>query len=241
MLRDVPSFPGTAGYHDEVIGTLGNENDEQNEVDLFDDVFGSAPASPALGATDSAREDAALDRAPILDPSDIPRLRTRHVTEGYREGIAESKDKHIQAGFDEGYSLGAELGLKAGWILGVLEGIWRALATNRTVSLESQASNTASHTTTDVAKMREDAEAELKMQILVSKEYFGSDGIWLYDVPGQDAEEAQVTFKEVAAAHPVLKRWEVNVVATAISIGLSLPGHSTGATDGHVKVEEATT
>ncbi|KAG4433081.1 hypothetical protein IFR05_011447, partial [Cadophora sp. M221] len=83
--------------------------------DDFDDVFGSAPSSPSL-----------LPHQPTtgnLEPSDIPRLREKHETEGYRDGVTKGKGESVQAGFDEGYGLGAVLGLKIGKILGILEGV----------------------------------------------------------------------------------------------------------------------
>lgn len=51
------------------------------------------------------------------------------------------------------------------------------------------------------------------MTRLLGEEFFGPDGVWKFDVEGQDAgdEELKVTFKDVAAAHPLLKKWEGTV------------------------------
>ena len=54
--------------------------------------------------------------------SDLPSLRRQHMTEGYREGLAQGKAKVMQSGFDDGYPIGVMIGLRAGRVLGVLEG-----------------------------------------------------------------------------------------------------------------------
>ncbi|KAL1585949.1 hypothetical protein WHR41_04896 [Cladosporium halotolerans] len=181
--------------------------------DLFDDVFGSAPASPQLsGARD---EELALERGNVDEVSDIPRLRSRHVTEGYREGIAESKEKYIQAGFDEGYSLGAEIGLKAGWCLGVLEGICKALERTRADGIKND-QKMLDHGA-EPAELLKQAQEALQMQKLFDPAYFGSDGIWLYDVPGVEDE---TTFRDVALAHPALSPWIDTAMTTADRFGL---------------------
>lgn len=183
-------------------------------VDPLDDVFGSAPASPTSpnngednGNTISTNES-----------SDIRRLRTTHVTTGYREGIAQSKDQHIQAGFDEGYSLGAELGLKAGWCLGVLDGVFRALATRIPASSSPQGTEDPS---AEVKLKLQSAQDELQMEKLFDKDYFGGDGVWLYDVPGQDDEgNDAISFEEVAAAHPLIRQWTTDASELARAFGI---------------------
>lgn len=171
------------------------EHEEPHQNDLLDDVFGSAPASPERDGEGESRHG--------QDHSDIPRLRSTHVTNGYREGIAESKGKFIQEGFDEGYSLGAELGMKAGWCLGVLEGMCKALSA-------------AQH---EPAELLAKARDELQMEKLYGTDYFGSDGIWLYDVPGKESE---TTFRQVAIAHPVLESWTEKTMDLAKQYGLPL-------------------
>lgn len=215
MLRDVPPYRDHAGDGgEEVVRGVsedGNSVESRHEVnqnaDLFDDIFGSAPASPTLVGHDGEAE-MDLCRPSAVEHSDIPRLRSTHVTNGYREGIAESKERCIQEGFDEGYSLGAELGMKAGWCLGVFEGVCRALKGKRS----DEEVNAA-------VKKYEEAQEDLKMEILFGKEYFGPDGIWLYGVPGAEDE---TTFKEVAMAHPVLHAWVEEVRACAKKYGLAI-------------------
>lgn len=190
------------------------------QIDPLDDVFGSAPSSPTFHSQDSQTQ------RHLLDPSDIPRLRSTHVTNGYREGIAASKEKHIQEGFDEGYALGAELGMRVGWCLGVLEGVWNAAPTQTGDASQGRARADGSEKEgrverEEVRKMLAQAEGELQVQCLFGKEYFGADGIWTYDVP-DDSEAEEVTFRQVADAHPLLKKWMKIVGDLADGVGLEL-------------------
>ncbi|KAK4608984.1 hypothetical protein CLAFUW4_14583 [Fulvia fulva] len=208
MLRDRPPlgprddelFMSAPGNDDEQPHSIGYE---PQHTDPLDDVFGSAPSSPNLAGREGTH-------ATNTDHSDIPRLRSIHVTNGYREGIAVSKEQHIQAGFDEGFSLGGEIGMKVGYILGVLEGIAKAIA-----RAEDER----------VKKLWEDAQEELKMEKILGEEYFGRDGIWKYDVPGQDVEgQGSVTFGNVARHHPVVRQWRGIVDVLARECGLALEG-----------------
>lgn len=204
MLRDLPPL-GPRVSADEQLFMNNAPVDEPSTtapIDPLDDVFGSAPSSPVLPAhhSNGGGDAAPTPGAQYAERSDVRRLRSIHVTNGYREGIAVSKEKHIQAGFDEGYSLGGEIGVKAGFYLGVLEGICQAVGR---LDKDKHAGLVE-----EVRKMYADAQEELKMERLLSPEYFGEDGIWLYDVPGQDEEsDLRVTFRDVAAKHPVLVMW----------------------------------
>lgn len=186
------------------------DHDHHRNADPLDDVFGSAPSSPVFQATEESR------RHESSDISDIHRLRNTHVTSGYRDGIAESKEKFMQDGFDEGYSLGAELGLKVGWCLGALEGIWHALKCTQATHADAEISRF------DVAKMYVEAEKQLQMQKLFAAEFFGEDGIWLYEVHGNGTSDDDVTFKDVAAAHPVVHEWREKLLALAQTLVLGL-------------------
>ena len=215
MLReDLPSVRAESERDIHVEAPAMGEDESHHSNDLFDDVFGSAPNSPILSG--GREDDFAAERLNAHEVSDIPRLRSRHVTEGYREGIAESKEKFIQEGFDEGYSLGAELGLQAGWCLGVLEGVCKALdKAQATGGKRSQADPEAEEVQPDELFKR--AQEEMQMQKLFDPAYFGSDGIWLYDVPGSEDE---TTFRQVAIAHPILSKWLSTTRATADRVGL---------------------
>ena len=151
-----------------------------------------------------------------VEGSEIPALERIHRTNGYRDGIAESKEKFVQEGFDEGYSLGAVLGLRVGYILGGLEGIVRALGT------EGQ---------TEATELLANARKELDLREIFGRDFFDEEGIWKYDVPGA---EGDVTFQDVAEAHPILQRWEKKMLDTAKqwSIDLGLADERWGGMDG---------
>lgn len=216
MLRDLPPF----GHDDLIVDMNGPEDQEgvaqphqQPSYDPLDDVFGSAPSSPTLSPSINHGE--ATGSTGNTEHSDVPRLRRIHVTSGYREGISVSKEEHIQAGFDEGFSLGGEIGMRAGWCLGVLEGIQQAISSTDE-GVEGYLKR--------AQEMQADAKEELVLEKLLGEEYFGPDGIWKYDVPGQDdkEEELNVTFEDVSVQHPVLKVWREKVLSFARELGLVL-------------------
>ncbi|KAL1301442.1 hypothetical protein AAFC00_005694 [Neodothiora populina] len=205
-------------------------------TDALDDVFGSAPNSPLASAAvhignfenediDSAdfdSLDATLAAAPqtrnaIGEHSDVPRLRSQHVTAGYRDGVASSKTVHVQSGFDEGFSLGAVIGLRSGYLLGALEGVVRAVNSDASASDEVKGS------------VREEfvrARGEMGLTELFGRRWFGPDGVWTFEVEGEREEGGEVTFREVAAAHPVLSKWAANVKALEQKFGLDLEGRA---------------
>lgn len=226
MLRDLPPFRVSES---ESMASIDTEYSERNYEDPLDDVFGSESASPATTGHDDPSD---LLHAPNghsgsnNERSDIPRLRSTHVTNGYRNGIAESKAQYVQEGFDEGYSLGAVLGMKAGWCLGVLEGILRAMQTaaNHPLSATPAQSEHISRSSTRLEEVRtalSQARKDLAMQMLFRHEYFGADGIWTYDIPGHDGED-QITFQEVAVAHPLIVKWIDRVRQMAAGLKLNL-------------------
>ncbi|KAK4543412.1 hypothetical protein LTR36_005555 [Oleoguttula mirabilis] len=225
MLRDLPPYLRDGDDAVFMNGAPGIEHAQEREaetrIDPLDDVFGSAPASPILSGEDTQGR-VYHGRPSAADPSDIPRLRSLHITNGYREGIAVSKEKHMQDGFDEGYTLGAELGLKAGWCLGALEGIWHALPAAPQRTLEQAASDAVVTTRESVHVLLQHAETELEVQSLFGSDYFGEDGIWLYAVLGQENEGEEVTFEKVAEAHPCLRKWTEEVLALSGKLGLHL-------------------
>ncbi|KAI9768549.1 MAG: Essential protein Yae1, N terminal, partial [Candelina submexicana] len=160
------------------------------------DIFSSSPPSTAQTTL------------PINEPSDIPRIRSIHSTNGYRDGISSSKTRFIQEGFDEGYTLSAVLGLRIGYILGVLEGICSALFTKP--AKQSR-----------VRKILGDAKQELRMENVFSRDLFGEDGIWIFHVEGRE-DDGDVTFKDVADAHPVIGKWRKIIEREVEKWGLDL-------------------
>ncbi|KAK0753813.1 hypothetical protein B0T18DRAFT_484449 [Schizothecium vesticola] len=140
-------------------------------------------------------------------PSDIPRLQQSHTTAGYRDGITTAKASSVQPGFDEGFSLGATIGSRAGDLVGVLEGVVSALSSHSQTSSSSQPGSPLTDEIQRVAELLEQARKELSVQVVFGKEYWEEDGTWKYDVPGAE-EGGWVLFADVAAAHPMLAKWE---------------------------------
>ncbi|PIA97570.1 putative protein yae1 [Cercospora beticola] len=219
--------PARGGTIDEADNNTSQEA-PQHSNDLNDDIFGSAPSSPVLSAQhdhndDSPRENARIASSRDQHHSDIPRLRSIHITNGYREGIAVSKESHIQAGFDEGFSLGGEIGQKAGYILGVLEGIVRGLKNGKENAQRGDGKEEITGLREEVEGIFGEAKDELRVEKLLGQEYFGGDGIWLYEVEGEEGDD--VTFEVVAAGHPVLRRWMAKTREVCDRVGLRLEGH----------------
>ncbi|GAB7351908.1 hypothetical protein MBLNU459_g2450t1 [Dothideomycetes sp. NU459] len=235
MLREVPGF--VSPFHNQDDGMDGSDDgdDFAPTTDALDDVFGSGPSSPTAAAAAQSDYSHDLPAAQVsnsssanAERSDVPRLRSTHVTSGYRDGIATSKASFVQAGFDEGFSLGAVLGSKAGWLVGVLEGVVRAVA-----AAASPASGPAA--TAEMQELFLRARDELGLKSLFGKDYFGEDGIWTYEVRGGRSED-DVTFREVADAHPVVARWEARIRQLESRFGLDLtsarPSPDKGREDG---------
>ena len=205
MLREVPgalSHPAMSPSPEPMTTTS----------ELHDDIFGSAPNSPLQSPSHDDNDvniPAQLLSTANSERSDIPRLRSVHVTSGYRDGISVSKAEHVQHGFDEGFSLGAVIGLKAGWLLGVLEGLVRAVQSSATIPAEAKEDVIAKFIT---------ARTELDLQSLFGRDWFGEDGIWKFEVQGEG--EGEVTFRDVADAHPLVVKWveEVEVLKKRFGI-----------------------
>ncbi|PBP28422.1 ABC1 domain containing protein [Diplocarpon rosae] len=166
--------------------------------DDFDDVFGSC-SSPSLGPSGN------------LEPSDIPRLKEKHETEGYRDGVTKGKGESVQKGFDEGYGLGAVLGLRIGKILGLLEGVVGGL---KGEGLEGEKRR--------VQALLEQAKRDLGTRSVFERKFWGEDGIWRFEVPGEKEADGDVVFSDVAAAHPLVKKWEGVLEEEVRSWGLDL-------------------
>lgn len=72
-------------------------------------------------------------------------------------------------------------------------------------------------------RMLVDARAELSVEGLFGKRYWGPDGVWRFEVVGAE-EEGEVTFGEVAGQHPVVRRWVGVVEREAARCGVGLRG-----------------
>ncbi|PBP18130.1 ABC1 domain containing protein [Diplocarpon rosae] len=184
MFQRDETLPSSSCIHAHVTADQFPPVEETYANDDFDDVFGSAP-SPSLGPSGN------------LEPSDIPRLKEKHETEGYRDGVTKGKGESVQKGFDEGYGLGAVLGLRIGKILGLLEGVLGGL---KGVELEGEKGR--------VEALLEQAKRDLGTRCVFEREFWGEDGIWRFEVPGEREADGDVVFPDVAAAHPLVRKWE---------------------------------
>ncbi|KAE9370868.1 hypothetical protein N431DRAFT_315479, partial [Stipitochalara longipes BDJ] len=180
--------------------------------DDFDDVFGSAPPSPTFSHDDTHTNHDTRIRSGNLEPSDIPRLKEKHETEGYRDGVTKGKAESVQKGFDEGYSLGALLGLRIGKILGLLEGICGALKGGGEV-YKAEAGR--------LEKFWGEAKKELGTKSVFGREWWGEDGVWKFEVPGE-GDGKEVLFPDVAGAHPLIVKWEKVIEEEVKRWGLDL-------------------
>lgn len=215
MLREVP-------------GALSHPNmspspEPITTSELHDDIFGSAPNSPLQSPSQNDNDinipAQSLHDTANSERSDIPRLRSVHVTSGYRDGISVSKAEHVQHGFDEGFSLGATIGTKSGFLLGVLEGLVRAVQSSADITAEAKEDVIAKFIT---------ARTELGLQNLFGRDYFGEDGIWKFEVKGEG--DGEVTFRDVTDAHPVIVKWaeEVEVLKKKFGFEIQLRARPEG-------------
>lgn len=207
MLREVPGVLS--------VSEMSPSPEPITTSELHDDIFGSSPNSPILSGRQENENDIDIPARVLStansERSDIPRLRSTHVTNGYRDGISVSKAEHVQYGFDEGFSLGAVIGIKSGFLLGVLEGIVRAIQASATIATEAME---------DVIAKFVLARSELGLQSLFGREWFGEDGIWKFDVKGKNEEE--VTFSDVADAHPLVDKWVKEVESLKKKFGFEI-------------------
>ncbi|KAG4033173.1 hypothetical protein MFRU_005g01870 [Monilinia fructicola] len=168
--------------------------------DDFDDVFGSEPGSPPFDGRDNYDGDMfGLGNTEI---SDIPRLKEKHETEGYRDGVTKGKAESVQKGFDEGYGLGAVLGLRIGRVIGILEGVCAAVSVSAKKSEDADWLEEKGR----LEELLKNAKEELKTEKVFAREWWGEDGIWKFEVP-EEKDGKDVVFPDVAAAHPLLKKW----------------------------------
>lgn len=205
MLND-----NSPGWMADRIPTLETEPEPRSPVnDDLDDIFGSEPGSPSNNfiARDGGN----------TEWSDIPRLKEKHETEGYRDGVTKGKAESIQKGFDGGYGLGAVLGLRVGKILGLLEGISAAL----NGAMGGQSGDHFKTESERVVNLLSIAKSDLKTESVFGKEYFDADGIWKFPVK-TEGEEEEVVFPDVADSHPLIKKWEDAISEEVRRWGLDL-------------------
>ncbi|KAK4231155.1 putative cytoplasm protein [Podospora fimiseda] len=171
----------------------GGHNNNHNNVEM-DDIWGSPSDNHYTTSS---------------HPSDIPRLQQEHTTAGYRDGITQAKSQHVQSGFDEGYSLGATIGARAGQLLGLLEGLAAA------IGLTSLSYPPQIQETKRIETLLNEARKELSVQSVFGRDYWGEDGVWRYEVDGEE-----IVFGDVAGQHPLLKKWDGIVRREAAGYGV---------------------
>ncbi|KAF2861488.1 hypothetical protein K470DRAFT_256871 [Piedraia hortae CBS 480.64] len=138
--------------------------------------------------------------------SEIPRLRRTHMTDGYREGLAQGKEMHVQEGFDEGYRFGIEVGLQAGWCLGILTEL-------REFSSQSKEDDLKQKDTAlpeELSLALSEAEKELAVAKLLGSEYFENG------LPRWCAVDAAGELP----VHPMVAKWRSKVVEWNYKVGL---------------------
>ncbi|KAF1975560.1 hypothetical protein BU23DRAFT_530094 [Bimuria novae-zelandiae CBS 107.79] len=177
-------------------------------ADPLDDIYGSSPhASPLFTAQ---RDDEML--------SDFPSRQRNLDTDAYREGLSAAKGQYVQEGFDEGFALGAEIGVLVGGTLGVLEGMSKSLRGSDKGKGK------------DVEGLWAQAREELRIENVLGTQWVDEEGIWKWAADGKEGEE--VTFREVAQAHPVVKKWIGSVEDLARRWGVDLEAVEKGRGEG---------
>jgi hypothetical protein len=230
MFRDEDQFPVYTNTVMEVHSDEVTQLEQRYANDDFDDVFGSAPPSPTLSDEDTHTNHDDRIRSGNLEPSDIPRLKEKHETEGYRDGVTKGKAESVQKGFDEGYSLGAVLGLKIGKILGLLEGLHAALKGGG-VEHKEEARR--------LEILWAEAKEELGTRSVFGTEWWGEDGVWKFEVPGE-GDGKEVLFPDVAGAHPLVVKWEKVVDEEVKKWGLDLDIMEGDQEETHIEGEKST-
>ncbi|ORX89751.1 hypothetical protein BCR34DRAFT_502252 [Clohesyomyces aquaticus] len=203
MLRDTSPYSGLTNFS---TANAPPSPPFSAHNDALDDIYGSAPSSPDLAAHHPLNERQSHSHADEM-LSDLPSRQRILDTDAYREGLSSSKGEYVQQGFDEGYSLGAELGQRVGYILGMLQGFVAALRGHDEECWR------------EARGLLEAAKKELAIQELLGQNWVGEEGIWTWEVHGKEEE---VTFREVADQHPVVKRWEEKVGEVAGRWGADL-------------------
>lgn len=201
------------------------------------------PTSTPLSLADIYASDSDTDAAPTLFPSsttphadeilsDLPARQRALDTDAYREGLSAAKGTHVQEGFDEGYTLGAEVGVRVGAVLGILAALADAVRKAHTASGQATREGERKR---EVEGMLEAARGELAIEKVLGSEWIDGEGVWRWEVGGgeEDGGEAdgEVTFREVARWHPVVREWEGKVESLVRAWGVDLGAVERGRED----------
>lgn len=183
----------------------------------WEDVFESESHHPTINRVTSSNPDATSENLTASDDissrtearyandvvSDYERLRSTHATAGYRDGISVGKAVSVQKGFDEGFALGGEIGRAVGYLLGCFQGIEAALAGDEEMRSASNA-----------------IKDDLRLERIFAREYISEEGLWTYMVEGE--EDGEVTFEQVAWAHPLVVKWRARLDLIAEERGVNI-------------------
>ncbi|KAK0668326.1 hypothetical protein QBC41DRAFT_123649 [Cercophora samala] len=192
-----------------------DQDDTEPENGQFDDVWGDddddtnmqdfIPSSTTTTISSSERE------------RDINRLKSLHSKTGYIDGITHAKATSVQAGFDEGFTLGANIGSRAGVLLGIIEGFVAAFGLQSISTSPPQPWETAEARRLEI--LLNEARQELDVRSVFAKDWFCDDGTWNYPV-GDEENGGEVLFPDVAASHPLIKKWDAIVRREGERFGL---------------------
>ena len=109
------------------------------------------------------------------------------------------------------------MGLRVGVIQGTLEGIWSAVAKSEKAAVSGKPASTEADVylgTENTAQIERErlrglvikARNALRTESVFGTDYWGSDGIWKYDV-----KEGDNGWNDVVDAHPLIQAWEATV------------------------------
>lgn len=190
--------------------------DTRNETtETLDDVWGDDD-DHSSHYSHHPSQNIITSRPPPPVQSDMPRLQQEHTTAGYRDGITRAKASSVQTGFDEGFSLGATIGTRAGQLLGLLEGLAAAIGLHSLNHSSPQTSEEVKR----IGELLVEARRELAVQSIFSPKFWAEDGTWIFPVQGGAVVQGEIVFGDVAAAHPLVQKWDGIVRAEADGYGV---------------------
>lgn len=232
LTQTAPARTTHSAYHTghEEVSSANQDFDDVWGADDDDTSLVSPPPRTEVVAAAAAAGGGGGGTRTRAEVSDIPRLKQEHTTAGYRDGVTLAKAASVQAGFDEGYGLGASIGAYAGRLLGVLTGLVGALTSSPSPSNTGTGEDTAEHHENErLRTLLETATKELSVLSVFGEEYFARDGTWRYEVQSQatptlasslalgkesgegteeEGGEEHIVFADIAAAHPLVRKWD---------------------------------
>ena len=122
------------------------------------------------------------------------------------------------------------MGLRIGQILGVLEGLskavetalGRAKASNRDKDAEESVEIVAlAQEASTLSVLSNRAATELSVGNIFGRDYWSADGTWSYEVDTSTREEDGPVFTDVVSGHPLVKGWESQVSTLMERFGIS--------------------